>query len=100
MMKARFLLLGFAIASITSFDYRPFAGAQTPQSDATQAPAGPPVSPQREPEASRSGGQGRGPGVFGKISALQAESIEVTARGGTKAWIRQTRVTEVRHERT
>jgi hypothetical protein len=99
MMKARFLLLGFAIASITSFVYRPFAGAQTPQSDATQAPAGAPLTTQAGPEASRGGGQGRGPGVFGKISALQADSIEVTAPDGTKASIKLTSSTEFRKDR-
>ena len=99
MMKTRFLLLGFAIASITSFVYRPFAGAQTPQSDATQAPAGPPGATQGGPEASRRGGQGRAPGVFGKISALQADSIEVTAPDGTKASIKLTSSTEFRKDR-
>jgi Domain of unknown function (DUF5666) len=99
MMKARFLLLGFAIASITSFVYRPFAGAQTPQSGGTQAPAGPPVATQGGPEASRRGGQSRGPGVFGKISALQADSIEVTAPDGTKASIKLTSRTEFRKDR-
>ena len=93
-MKVRFLLFSFVLASIASFVYRPFAGAQTPQSDATQAP---PVTTQGGPEASRRGG--RGPGVFGKISALQADSIEVTAPDGTKASIKLTRSTEFRKDR-
>ena len=98
-MKARLLLLSFAIASMTNVVYGPFAGAQTPQTDRAQAPAEPPVTTQGGPEASRRGGQGRGPGVFGKISALQADSIEVTVPDGTKASIKLTSSTEFRKDR-
>jgi hypothetical protein len=98
MMKARLLLLSFAVASMTSVVYSPLAGAQTPQAGTTQAP-GQPATTQGEPEVMRRGGQGRGQGVFGKISAIQTDSIEVTAADGTKASIKLTSSTEFRKDR-
>jgi hypothetical protein len=98
-MKAPFLSLGFAVASILTIAYVPFAGAQAPQSDATQAPAGPPATTPGGPEVSRRGGEGRGRGVFGKISALQSDSIEVTAPDGTKVSVKLTGSTEFRKDR-
>ena len=98
-MKAPFLLLSFAVASILAIAYAPFARAQAPQNDANQAPAGAPAAAQGGPEVSRRGGQGRGRGVFGKISALQADSIEVTGPDGTKVSIKLTSSTEFRKDR-
>ena len=98
-MKAPFLLLSFAVASILTIAYAPFARAQAPQSDANQTPGGPPASTQGGPEVSRRGGEGRGRGVFGKISALQADSIEVTGPDGTKISIKMTSSTEFRKDR-
>src|SRR5882724_627620 len=98
-MKAPFLVLSFAVASILTIAYTPFAGAQAPQNDANQEPAGAPEATQGGPEVSRWGGEGRGRGVFGKISALQADSIEVTGQDGTKVSIKVTRSTEFRKDR-
>jgi hypothetical protein len=98
-MKAPFLSLGFAVASILTIAYVPFAGAQAPQSEATQAPAGPPATTPGGPEVSRRGGEGRGRGVFGKISALQSDSIEVTGPDGTKVSVKLTGSTEFRKDR-
>jgi hypothetical protein len=97
-MKAPFLLLNFAVASILTIAYVPFARAQVPQSDGHQAPAGPPAATQGGPEVSRRGGEGRGQ-VFGKISALQADSIEVTGPDGTKVAIKLTGSTGFRKDR-
>ena len=98
-MKARFLLLGFAVAAMSGTVYGPFAGAQTPQSEAEQAPAGPPSTMQAGPEGTRRGGEGRGRGVFGKISAIQSGSIELTGQDGTKFSFKVTNSTEFRKER-
>jgi uncharacterized protein DUF5666 len=98
-MKAPFLSLSFAVASMVAIAYEPFASAQAAQNDANQAPAGAPAATQGAPEVSRRGGQGRGRGVFGKISALQADSIEVTGPDGTKVSIKLTSSTEFRKDR-
>jgi hypothetical protein len=98
-MKARLLLLSFAVASMTGTVYGPFAGAQTPQSAAPQTPAAPPSTMQAGPEGSRRGGEGRGRGVIGKISAIQADSIELTGQDGTKFSVKVTSSTEFRKER-
>ena len=98
-MKAPFLLLSFAVASILTIAYAPLARAQAPQSDANQAPGGSPATRQGGREVSRRGGEGRGRGVFGKISALQADSIEVTGPDGTKVSIKLTSSTEFRKDR-
>ena len=98
-MKAPFLSLSLAVASMLAIAYASFARPQAPQNDANQAPAGAPAATQGAPEASRRGGQGRGRGVFGKISALQADSIEVTGPDGTKVSVKLTSSTEFRKDR-
>src|ERR1700693_2607229 len=98
-MKAPFLLLSFAVASSLTIAYAPLARAQAPQSDANQTPGGPPAARQGGAEVSRRGGEGRGRGVFGKISALQADSIEVTGPDGTKVSIKLASSTEFRKDR-
>ena len=98
-MKALLLLLSFAVASMTGTVYAPLAGAQTPQSDAAQAPAGPPSTMPAGPEGARRGGEGRGRGVFGKISAIQSGSIELIGQDGTKFSVKVTSSTEFRKER-
>ncbi len=98
-MKARLLFLSLAAASIMGLVYVPSARAQTPQSDATQAPAAPPGTVQAGPEGSRRGGELRGRGVFGKISAIQADSIELIGQDGSKFSVKVTSSTEFRKER-
>jgi len=98
-MKARLLFLSIAAASIMGPVYVPCARAQTPQSDATQAPPAPPSTMQARPEGSRRGGELRGRGVFGKISAIQADSIELTGQDGSKFSVKVTSSTEFRKER-
>ena len=97
-MKAPFLLLSFAVASILTIAYAPLARAQAPQSDANQAPGGPAATRPGGPEVSRRDGEGRR-GVFGKISELQADSMEVTGPDGTKVSIKLTSSTEFRKDR-
>jgi hypothetical protein len=98
-MKARSLFLSLAAASIMGPVYVPSARAQTPQSDATQVPAAPPSTMQVGPEGSRRGGELRGRGVFGKISAIQADSIELIGQDGSKFSVKVTSSTEFRKER-
>jgi len=98
-MKAPFLLIGFAVASILTIDYAPFARAQAGQNETNQEPAAAPAATQGGPEGARRGGEGRGQGVFGKISALRADSIEVTGPDGTKVSIKLTSSTGFRKDR-
>ncbi len=98
-MKTPFLVLSFALASILTIAYTPFAGARAQQDDANQVPAGASATTQDGPGVSRRGGEGRGRGVFGKISALQADSIEVTGQDGTKVSVKLTSGTEFRKAR-
>jgi len=98
-MKARLLLLGFAVASMIGTVYGSFAGAQTLQSDAPQTPAAPPTTTQAGPEGGRRGGEGRGRGMFGKIAAIQPDSIELTGQDGSKFSVKVTGSTEFRKDR-
>src|SRR5258708_38933279 len=84
-MKAPFLLLSFAVASILTIAYAPFARAQAPQSDANQAPGGPPATTQGGPEVSRRGGGGGGRGGVGKKFAGRGGPVEVSGPHGTQA---------------
>lgn len=49
--------------------------------------------------SSRAGQEGRGRPVFGKISAIRADSIEVTASDGSKVTLKLTSATEFRKDR-
>jgi Domain of unknown function (DUF5666) len=98
-MKARLLFLSLTAVSIMGVVYLPWVRAQAPQSDSGQAPSGPPGAMQAGPEASRRGNEERGRGVFGKISALQADSIEITGQDGTKVSLRLTSSTAFRKDR-
>ena len=98
-MKARLLFLSLAAASIMGLVYVPCARAQMPHGDATQAPAAPHSTMQAGPEGSRRGGELRGRGVFGKISAIQADSIELIGQDGSKFSVKVTSSTEFRKER-
>jgi hypothetical protein len=98
-MKARLSFFSLAAASIMGLVYVTPARARTPQSDVTQAPAAPPSTMQAGPEGSRRGGELRGRGVFGRISAIQADSIELTGQDGTKFSVKVTSSTEFRKER-
>ena len=98
-MKARLLFLSLAAASIMGLVCVTSARAQTPQSNAAQAPPAPPSTMQAGPEGSRRGGELRGRGVFGKISAIQADSIELIGQDGSEFSVKVTSSTEFRKER-
>lgn len=81
--------LGFAVVAILALGLVPVSHAQEDQ--APQAPA------------AREGTgrilEGRGRGVFGKISAMTKDSMEVTGGDGTKVSVKLTSSTEFRKER-
>jgi hypothetical protein len=97
-MKTPFLLFIAAAATLAAICV-PLARAQAAQTDANQLPAGPPATLQGGPEVSRRGTEGRGRAVFGKISGLQADSIEVTGPDGEKISLKLTTSTEFRKDR-
>jgi hypothetical protein len=98
-MKAKFLTIFLASAAAIATAYAPITQAHLPQSGGNQAPAGAPASGQGGSEGSRRGGEGRGRGTFGKISALQADSIEITRPDGTSLSVKLTSSTEFRKDR-
>jgi hypothetical protein len=70
------------------------APAQSQQPEHNQEPAAPGGR-----EGSRRGPEGRGRGVFGKISAIQKGAIEITSSDGTKISAKLTDKTEFRKDR-
>jgi preprotein translocase subunit YajC len=95
-MKARTLAIGFALAVMTLVAAPRNLKAQGPDTNQAPAPApsGPPGAqgtdhPQRQ----------RRPGVIGKISAIQADSLSVTQQDGTQIQLKLTSATEFRKER-
>ena len=81
-----------------TFALLPAMQAQAQQPEQGQSPA-PPSEMQSGPEGSHRGAQGRARGVFGKITALETDSIEVARPDGTKVSVKLTASTEFRKER-
>ena len=81
--------LGFAVVAIVAL-----ALGLVPVSRAQEAQA-----PPGGREGARRGEEGRGRGVFGKISAMTKDSMEVTGGDGTKVSVKLTSGTEFRKER-
>lgn len=69
--------------------------AQSQQLDASQEPPGGPVVMQGGQEGSQRGQRA----VFGKITAIQSDSMEVTGQDGTKSSVKLTSNTEFRKDR-
>jgi hypothetical protein len=92
-------ILSFGAAAILLFALAPCARSQPQQQDSNQTPAPPSGEARKGPDGSTRGQQGRGRGLFGKISALQSDSIEVTRPDGTKISVKLTASTEFRKER-
>ena len=92
-MRAPFLALSLVV--VLSLPAAASLAAQEPPADAGQAPRSP---------SDRSGrwgpGAGRqGRGLFGKISAIGSDSLEVTGNDGTRVTVRFTGGTEFRRDR-
>src|SRR6266536_5680513 len=97
-MKARVLLVSFGAVPLTII-IEPHGRAQAHQPNTDAAPPGPPTTMQGEPEASPGKQQGRGRPMFGKISGIQNDAMEITWQDGTKVSIKLTSSTEFRKER-
>jgi len=82
------------LAILLTAAFEPPAPAQSQQPEHDQEPA---ASSGRE--GSRRGPEGRGRGVFGKISAMQKGAIEITSPDGTKVSVKLTDKTEFRKDR-
>jgi hypothetical protein len=87
-MRARFLQLG--VAAVLALTAVPMTRAHT-----VDAPA----MTQGGPEGSRRGAQGHMRGAFGKITAIQSDSIEIAGQDGTKSSFKLTSSTEFRKDR-
>jgi hypothetical protein len=96
-MKSRFLAICFAAALSAT------AGVSASQAQGdgaqTQTPAEAPSTVQGRQDGPRQSGDERGHRVFGKISALHPDSIEVTGLDGTKVSVKLTSSTEFRRDR-
>jgi hypothetical protein len=86
--------LGFAFVAIVALISVPVGRAQEDQTPQGQAPAAPSGR-----EGARRKGEGRGRGVFGKISAITKDSIEIIGGDGTKVSVKLTSNTEFRKDR-
>jgi len=87
-MRARSLHLG--VAAFLALTAASMALAQAPETAAVT---------QGGPEGSRRGPQGRMRGAFGKITAIQNDSIEIAGQDGTKSSFKLTSSTEFRKDR-
>lgn len=97
-MKASLALAGLLVLANFGLCGGAFAGSQDPQPDVMWAPGG------GSQEAGQQRGQrgereGRGRPVFGKITAIGGDSIEVTAPDGNKTTLKLTSSTEYRRDR-
>ena len=73
--------------------------AQSPSTDSNQPSSAPLNEMQGGPPGAPVAGPGRGRGVFGKITAIQNDAIEVARPDGTKLSVKLTAATEFRKER-
>jgi len=97
-MKVRVMLVSF-VAILLTMILVPHGRAQSQQPNTDAAPPGPPTTMQGESEASPGKQQGRGRPMFGKISGIQNDAMEITRQDGTKVSIELTSSTEFRKER-
>lgn len=77
----------------------PSVRAQAQQPDAGQDASGAPMVMQGGADGSPHGPQGGGRGVFGKITAIQSDSLELAGQDGRKTSVKLTSSTEFRKER-
>src|SRR5438128_8482536 len=92
------MLVSF-VAILLTMILVPSGRAQSQQPNTDAAPPGPPTTMQSEPEASPGKQQGRDRPLFGKISAIQSDAMEITRQDGTKVSVKLTSSTEFRKER-
>jgi hypothetical protein len=97
-MKARVWWVRF-IAALLMMIPVPSGWAQSQQPNTDAAPPGPPTTARGEPEPSPGKQQGRGLPLFGKISSIRNDAMEITRQDGTKVSIKLTSSTEFRKDR-
>lgn len=95
-MKARSFLAGLSLLSIPWVSGAVAAQGQDQQPDVMWTTGGPQGAGGQGPRAEQ---EGRRPGVFGKISAIQGDSMEVTGPDGNKTTLKLTSSTEFRKDR-
>jgi hypothetical protein len=95
-MKVRHSMLGMVVLSAMAA--APSGWAQSQQPSAGQdAPVM--MQGERDRDGSQRGPQGRMRGAFGKITAIQSDSIEIAGQDGTKSSFKLTSKTEFRKDR-
>jgi hypothetical protein len=98
-MKARFMLVRFAAVFAMVVALAPCGGAHDQSSGNSPAPSSQqPQTPERREGFGR-GAQGRGRPLFGKISAIHNDGIEITTQEGNKVSVKLDAKTEFRKER-
>ena len=95
-MKVRFFLASLSLLSILCVCGAFVAQGQDQQPDVMWTTGG---SQGAGGQGPRAGQEGRRPGVFGKITEIQSDSIEVTAPDGNKVALKLTSSTEFRKDR-
>jgi len=100
-MKASWLLIGVLLYVLISVGTAVVAECQEPeqQPDVVYAPPNGGQNGRGQTRGPREGQEGRGRAVFGKISALQSDSIEITGPDGSKTALKLTGNTEFRKDR-
>jgi len=95
-MKLRSFLASLSVFSILCCCGAVLAQGQDQQPDVMWTTGG---SPGAGGQGPRAGQEGRRPGVFGKLTAIQSDSIEVTGPDGNKVTLKLTSGTEFRKDR-
>ena len=95
-MKVRFFLASLSLSSILCVGGAVVAQSQDQQPDVMWTTGGSKGAGGQGPVA---GQEGRRPGVFGKITEIQGDSLEVTAPDGNKVKLKLTSSTEFRKDR-
>jgi hypothetical protein len=96
MMTLRYFAVAMAMAfgpfALTAL----YAQTSVQEQNPNPVPTAPPATMDGGPKVSQRGGRGRG--IFGKISAIQSDSIEVTGQDGRKVGVKLTGSTEFRKD--
>ena len=97
-MKARASLIALLLSPALSNGLSAAAQSQDQQPDMVWVQSGGQDSG-GQPQGPRGGQEGRGHGVFGKITAIQSDAIEITGADGSKVALKLTPSTEFRKDR-
>ena len=98
-MKVCAFLLSLLLSPALCGGLAPVARSQDQQPDMVWVGSAGGQEPGGESRGGRAGQEGRGHGVFGKITAIQGDSIEITGSDGNKVTLKLTSGTEFRKDR-